>query len=71
MADRLEQQLAAAGNLPAQERKAWEEDITAWRAAEQAGADQPIPPDVDHPYRWYDYLTRQDRQEITQEYAAY
>lgn len=70
-ADKLEAKLKAAGNLPAQKRKEWEEDIAAWRAAQQAGVDTATPPDPDNPYRWYDYVTNAERAAINKEHADF
>lgn len=69
--DTLETKLKAASGLTAQKRKEWEEDIAAWRAAEAAGADSPEPPDPDNPYRWYDYLTNAERQQINKQHADF
>lgn len=70
-ADKLEAKLKTAGNISDQKRKEWEEDIAAWREAEQNGADTPNPPDPDNPYRWYDYVTNADRQAINKEHADF
>jgi hypothetical protein len=70
-ADTLEAKLKAAGNIPPQKRQEWEADIAAWRAAEQAGADKAMPVDPDNPFRWYDYVTSQERAKINQEHAAF
>ena len=70
-ADKLESKLKSTSGIDTQKRKEWEEDIAAWRAAQQAGADSPNPPDPDNPYRWYDYVTNQERQQINQEHVAF
>jgi hypothetical protein len=69
-ADKLQAKLDAAGNVPAQKRQEWQEDIAAWREAQMNNRNTPTPPDPDNPYRWYDYVTNQERQQINQEYAA-
>jgi len=68
-ADTLQAKLDKAGTIPAQKRKEWEEDIAAWNAAAAAGKQDPVPPDPNNPYRWYDYLTNQERAQINQKYA--
>src|SRR6185503_18874809 len=68
-ADYLQAKLDKAGNVPAQKRTEWEEDIAAWRAAANAGQQNPVPPDPNDPYRWYNYVTNQERAEINQKYA--
>jgi len=70
-ADKLEAKLKASANVPDKKRKEWEEDIAAWRAAGAVGADQPDPPDPDNPYRWQDYLTKTERQEINTTHSAF
>jgi len=70
-ADMLEKRLGQAKGVSAEKRKMWQEDIAAWRAAEQAGADQPDPPDADKPYRWQDYITKGDRQKINMEHSKF
>ena len=69
-ADKLQSKLDAAGNVPSQKRKEWEEDIAAWREAQMSNRNTPEPPDPDNPYRWYDYVSNQERQQINQQYAA-
>ncbi len=68
-ADTLQEKLDKAGNVPPQKRKEWEEDIAAWRAAAAAGQQNPVPPDPNNPYRWYDYVTNEERAQINQKYA--
>ncbi|MBL8012896.1 MAG: hypothetical protein JNN05_03525 [Candidatus Omnitrophica bacterium] len=70
-ADMLEKRLGEAKNLTAEKRKMWQEDIAAWRAAEAAGADQPDPPDPDNPYRWQDFVSDKDRQEINNQHVKF
>ena len=70
-ADALEAKLKSAATLSPHQRKEWGEDIAAWRTAEQAGADEAIPPDLDNPYRWQDRLTKSERQQINQQYSAF
>lgn len=68
-ADKLESKLKAAKGVSDQKRKEWEEDIAAFKTAAAAGVDSPEPPDPDNPYRWYDYVTNQERQAINKEHA--
>jgi hypothetical protein len=70
-AEMLEKRLSEAKGISAEKRKMWQEDIAAWRAAEAAGADQPDPPDPDEPYRWHDYIPKEDRQKINQQHAKF
>lgn len=70
-ADFLEKKLKSAKGVSDEKRKEWEEDIAAWRAAEKAGVDQPTPPDPDNPYRWYDYVTNQERSQINKQHADF
>ncbi len=70
-AEMLEKRLSEAKGLSAEKRKMWQEDIDAWRAAEAAGADQPDPPDPDNPYRWQDFVSNKDRQQINQQHAKF
>jgi hypothetical protein len=66
----LEKKFKSA-NPSGQKRKEWQEDIAAWKAAADAGADQADPPDPDNPYRWQDYLTKQERQEINTQHSKF
>ena len=71
MADRLEAKLAAAKNLSAQERTAWEEDIAVIRSAAQSGgATTPRSPDPKNPLRYMTRLTGEDHAALIQEYNA-
>lgn len=70
-ADTLEAKLKTAQGLTPQQRQLWNEDIAAWRAAEAARAEQPIPPDPNNPYRWQSYFTRAERQEINRQHSAF
>ena len=70
-ADMLETKLKSASGVTPQKRQEWQADIAAWRAAEQAGLDQATPPDASNPYRWYDYVTNQERAQINQQHAAF
>lgn len=70
-AAKLEEKLKTAKNVTPENRKLWEEDIAAWKEAAAVGADQPDPPDPDNPYRWQDWLTNQERQQINSEHAAF
>ena len=61
MAEHMEKKLASMPSLPAQERKAWEEDIAVVRAAQASGAaTMPQSPDPKNPMR---YMTRLDTNE--------
>lgn len=61
IAEHLEKKLASTPNLPAQERKAWEEDIAVVRAAQASGTTTPPQsPDPKNPMR---YMTRLDTNE--------
>lgn len=68
-ADKLESKLKTASNVSVQKRTEWEEDIAAFRAAAAAGTNDPQPPDPNNAYRWYDYVTNQERAAINKEYA--
>jgi hypothetical protein len=70
-ADKLEAKLKSSSGISAQKRKEWEEDIAAWREAERNGADKPNPPDPNNPYRWYDYVSNQERQQINKEHLDF
>lgn len=70
-ADKLEAKLNVSKDVTGQKRKEWEEDIAAWKDAASVGADQPDPPDPDNPYRWQDYLTKEERQQINMEHSAF
>jgi hypothetical protein len=70
-ADKLEAKLKTAAGLTPQQRKEWNDDIASWRAAEAAGAEQPVPPDPNNPYRWQTRLTRTERQEIQMNHSAF
>ncbi len=70
-ADKLEAKFKAASGLSPQKRQEWEEDIAAWRVAERSGANSATPPDANNPYRWYDYLTNAERQQINTQHAAF
>lgn len=70
-AEKLEEKLKSAKNLSAQKRQEWEEDIAAFRSAAEAGVNEPEPPDPDNPYRWYDYMTNQERAAINQQHAKF
>jgi hypothetical protein len=70
-ADTLEEKLNAAQGVSDQKRQEWEEDITAWREAAQAGKDSPNPPDPDNPYRWYDYVSNAERAAINRKHADF
>lgn len=70
-ADMLEKRLGEAKGLSAEKRKMWQEDIDAWRAAQAAEADQPDPPDPDNPYRWQDYISKEDRQTINSQHSKF
>jgi hypothetical protein len=70
-ADALEKKLKSAQGISDQKRKDWKEDIAAWRTAQAAGADAPTPPDPNNPYRWYDYVTNQERAQINKEHAEF
>lgn len=70
-AEMLEKKLKAAKNLDAQKRSQWEADIAAWREAEANGADTAVPPDLDNPYRWQDWLSKGERQEINSQHAKF
>ncbi|MBI3320539.1 MAG: hypothetical protein HYZ89_08185 [Candidatus Omnitrophica bacterium] len=70
IADRLERKLAAAGDLSAQERKAWEEDIAVVRTAEQGDAKtMPMSPDPNNPMRYMTRLSPNEQMTVNQEYA--
>nr|MBP9855121.1 hypothetical protein [Candidatus Omnitrophota bacterium] len=70
-ADALESKLNNTKGVSDQKRKEWEEDITAWRAAEANGQDSPEPPDPDNPYRWYDYVSNSERAAINKQHADF
>ncbi len=70
-ADMLEAKLKKAGNLTPEQRSQWEADLASWRAAESAGLDQASPPDPSNPYRWQDYVTNQERQQINMQHASF
>ena len=63
-ADALQANLNAAKGLTPQQRQEWEADIASWRAAQQAGADQAVPADTDHPFHWQARLTKAERSEM-------
>ncbi len=69
-AEVLEKKFKSA-NPSGQKRREWEQDIAAWKEAAAAGADQPDPPDPDNPYRWQDYLTREERQQINMQHSKF
>ena len=71
MAERMEQKLQSLLNVPAQERRAWEEDIAVVRAAQQSGAKtMPQSPDPNNPMRYLTRLTPQDQIAMAQEQAT-
>ena len=71
MADRMETRMAASGNLSAADRKAWEEDIAAVRAAQQAGSTgMPQSPDPKNLMRYMLRLTPEDQMAVNQDFAA-
>ncbi|HEX5048581.1 MAG TPA: hypothetical protein VFX89_15815 [Gammaproteobacteria bacterium] len=70
-AEALEQKLAAAPSLTAQQRTEWQQDIASWRAAEQAGKDSADPADPNDPYRWQDHFTNAERAAINQKHAQF
>jgi hypothetical protein len=67
-ADKLEAKYKATSGLNAQKRREWEEDIAAWRAAEQAGENSAESPGSD-PYRWQDRLSKEERQAINMQHV--
>ena len=60
-ADRLTTKRAS---VPAQDHQELEVWVTAWRAAEQAGLDQPTPPSPGNPQGYLRFLTSADQQEL-------
>ncbi len=71
MTERMERKLQTLPNLSPEERKAWEEDIAAVRAAEQNGATAtPASPDPKNPMRYFTRLTPEDQMAMNQEYAT-
>jgi hypothetical protein len=70
-AEALEAKLATQTSLSAQQRGQWQEDIASWRAAEAEGKDSATPADADNPYRWQDWLTRDERAQINGKHAAF
>src|SRR5262245_21658974 len=71
MAEHMESKLRSMPTLSAQERKAWEEDIAAVRAAQQGNAKtMPQSPDPKNPARYMTRLTPQDQMAMIQEQGA-
>ena len=66
-ADRLTDKRGSIAPQDHAELEAW---ITAWRTAEQAGLDQPTPPNPSDPQGYLRLLTNADQQELNMAYSA-
>ncbi len=66
-ADRLATKRGSVSGQDGQNLEAW---ITAWRAAEQAGLDQPTPPNPADAQGYFKFLTKADQQELNMAYSA-
>ena len=58
---------ATAAPQDRQELEAW---VTAWRAAEQEGKDEPAPISPDNQQGWLKFLTNADQQELNLAYST-
>ena len=66
-AERLMTKRATAAPQDRQELEAW---VTAWRAAEQAGKDEPAPISPNNQQGWLKFLTNADQQELNLAYST-
>jgi hypothetical protein len=67
MADQLS---TKRGTVPADQRQELEAWITAWRAAEQAGTDEPNAANPSNPQGYLQLLTQADQQDMNMAYSA-